>query len=105
MRWSRELTEEEERILASIPDCVPRKKPIEPKAQAQVLVLAAHRELSVDGERERVARDLKDLMEAERKRVEERDALSLRKAREFYSAQARVLSEAACLACGEQING
>ena len=99
------LTEEQiKEIVANTPKLERIKKPKPAAAPVSNVVLATERKLSVDGQRERVARSLKDLIEVERQR-RERGGFARRRAKEFYSAQARVLSEAARLACGEQING
>ena len=57
-----QLTEEEERILASIPDCPPRKRPLKPPRP----ILAVYRKLSIEGQRERVAKEVKELVTSER---------------------------------------
>jgi hypothetical protein len=57
-----QLTEEEERILASIPDCPPRKKPL-PLPRP---ILVADRKLNLEGQRERVVKEVKELATAER---------------------------------------
>jgi hypothetical protein len=62
MMWTTELTEEEERLLALIPDCPRRKKPL-PLPRPR---LVADRKLSVEGQRERVVREVKELASAER---------------------------------------
>jgi hypothetical protein len=63
-----------EEFLATmkLPKLVRIKKPTKPPEP--VVALAADRKLSVEGQRERVAREVKELEVAERKRAEERDA-------------------------------
>ena len=60
--WTTELTEEEERLLALIPDCPRRKKPL-PLPRPR---LVADRKLSVQGQRQRVMREVNELATAER---------------------------------------
>ena len=55
----------EERLLALIPDCPPRKRPLKPPRP----ILAVYRKLSVEGQRERVVHAIKELAEAERNAV------------------------------------
>jgi hypothetical protein len=71
-----------------------RKKP-EPEP-AKVLGLESDRKLSVDGQRERVARDIKELVEAEREKPEEsffaRRSREQREAGLFYRRQYEALA-------------
>jgi hypothetical protein len=62
MMWTTELTEEEERLLALIPDCPRRKRPLPlPKPR-----LVSDHKLSVEGQRQRVVREVRELATAER---------------------------------------
>jgi hypothetical protein len=83
-----QLTEDEERILALIPDCPPRKKPLPPRRP----ILAAYRKLSLEAQRERVAHEINALAEAERQHPS--DYRHQRQASFYYRRLYEALAEA-----------
>jgi hypothetical protein len=87
MMWTseNELTEEEERRLALIPDCPRRKKPPRP-------ILAAYRKLSLEAQRDRVAREVRALTDAERQHPT--DYRRQRQANFYYRSLYEALAEA-----------
>lgn len=80
-----QLTEEEERMLALIPDCPRRKKPPRP-------ILAVYRKLSLEAQRERVEREVRALADAERQYPS--DYRRQRQANFYYRRLYELLAEA-----------
>jgi|SRR6516225_4385496 hypothetical protein len=62
MMWTSELTEEEERLLTLVPDCPRKKKPL-PVPRPR---LVSDHKLTLEGQRERVVREVRELATAER---------------------------------------
>jgi hypothetical protein len=83
-----QLTEEEERMLALIPDCPRRKKPLPPPRP----ILAIYRKLSLEAQRERVAREIGALADAERQQAS--DYRRQRQANFYYRQVYQLLAEA-----------